>query len=184
MRDLKRPMAYIVHSDRCDVMMWPSTDFMLWPGFVFPPDLYQGLVTALGERTGVRNSSPSKVFCPCSGPNKSGDSHKRRTKTQWYVKVGHCCHCCRDISRMAGLFIRLSQFQCVSNAVPLVTNMQLSMGCSLFSHDVGWDSYNCWKVSKLYHESRKNIFFLSIWSYIQGAQPRYNMPSMPYLIDI
>lgn len=140
MRVLKRPMAHIVHSDRC-VVMWPSTDFMLWPGFVFPPDLYQGLVTALGERTCVRNSSPSKVSCPCSGPNKSGDSYKPRTKTQWYVKVGHCCHCYRDISWMAGWFTCLSQFQRVqcgtSRKKRVALNGATRYLCSLFSRNVG-----------------------------------------------
>jgi hypothetical protein len=60
---------------------------MLWPGFVFPPDFYHDLVNAVGERTGDRKSSPRKVFCPCSGPNRSGNSLKPRPKTQWYVKV-------------------------------------------------------------------------------------------------
>jgi hypothetical protein len=144
MRHLKRPMARIVHSDRCVLITWPSTDFMLWPGFVFPPDLYQGLVTALGERTGVRNLSPSKVSCLCSGPNKGGDSYKPRTKTQWYVKVGHYYRCCRDISRMAGWFICLSQFQCVQCGTcrmkRVAWNGATRYLCSLFSHNLGWDS--------------------------------------------
>jgi hypothetical protein len=40
------------------------------------------------------------------------------------------------------------------------------------------------RCRKLYHESRKNNFFLSIWLYLQGAQPKYNMPSVSCLIDI
>jgi len=87
---------------------------MLWPGAVYPPDLCRGVVTSLGERTGVQTSARRKVPrqrydeehfrlrgmllpCPCSGFHHMDSSlKKQRPKTQWYIKVGHSdvCYTC------------------------------------------------------------------------------------------
>ena len=134
MRDSKRPTAHRVHRERWIVMMWPTTDFMLWPGFVFPPDFCHGLVNALGEHTGDRKSSPSKVSCPCSGPNKSGDSLKPRPKTQWYVKVGHFLN-----GRVIHTFIAIPVCALcgTSRKKRVALNGASRYLCSLFSHNVG-----------------------------------------------